>query len=835
MANHISKINVSHKIFENARKAKSNYKYLTEDYLAVTTIGNLFKQYQNVFLAELDSAIVKNYAKLNSDIQEKITSDQILKVTFIEKEDGDFEINFIFQKNEIMSDETSFTMKISAQDNFFIINFDNVNENFSKSEISTLLSSYNDITCSVDNFSIFIDKIRFFISDLVYLYIKYLNSYDLEFVNTEIVYKSEMIKSFMDYLSEEINREIFSNTTYQRGVTIIIDKDNYTISCTVVTPDKLNFLNFDYVFSPEINKFVQINISQSISTDISKITELFTDNLIDFIKAFKDDLVKLYSDYSPDIIEKFVSEEKQPKLESNILYNLKSVDIEKGIICIAINGVDYEYFSKNPEKTVEKVKEDIIGILSSDVTKIMSYIENNLELYEPVVIEENQMIEKKDKKDKKMKTKKEQDSEDDAEDDKKDSENSENGDEQDSGKDSEKTKKDDEKEKKESKEIKTMANRTKSKKISNYLETKKHLSKLKKEEYDNQYSDDEEYDENITTPQSINAYVNDDIAYVEPEEIYYNENDDEDEYDDMYGIMYIDNSDDDEDLLDLFDDDEEYDHMDIIDYIENVKYKKSNEILVTDNFKEDLQITGNDNIFENKDYKLIYNENDKRLILLKSVKAITEGLIYRPEKPEDEDTMDVTIKTMNYNTRYGPPNMLAKSLRSAKYESKRIINENKRFFNDIIRFLKTEGHNIDFDDISLVNKKVFESFMKKNNVKYFESIVDEISNKKYSIGIFNDVTLVSENAKSKKITEELDIQSYGDSFTSDEERVLKRNGFYHWKNGVWRSADDFLIGKDFEDYFLADSDIFFFDNYKLKYYKSLKGVFKAISYYRRQK
>lgn len=392
------KKNLSHMILERANENRSNQKYIAEDFIGATTIGKQFKKYQPSFIAALDSATKRNLSKISDETKEKLGSLIPITLAFEELEDGDFKIIFNFAENPITSKASVLSLRILVEGDSLKIVIEGTDaELYSASELSQLITSYNGLLVGLNNFGEFIDKIINFVSDLVYIYINYLDNFGVNEVDSEAIYKQEMIKSFLDYLTEELGREIFGNLVYNEFVDIDVDYNKYTISATAYSSDKLNYIIFDYIYSPETEKFVLTNIVSSKSTEVSKIKELTTDNLLEFITAIKADYAKLYEGISREEIVEMkktkVKEEKAVVKESNILINLKSVNPETGEILIELNGSVYIYAIKSSiEKNIEDVEKEITGILSKSPENLMEYIANNLDIQANPIIENDGIL-----------------------------------------------------------------------------------------------------------------------------------------------------------------------------------------------------------------------------------------------------------------------------------------------------------------------------------------------------------------------------------------------------------------------------------------------------------
>ena len=74
-------MSIARKILERNRQHNENLKFLiTEDFMEVTTVGELLKKYQSVFVGEFVGAIKKNYSMLDDKIQRTIKEDDLIKL-----------------------------------------------------------------------------------------------------------------------------------------------------------------------------------------------------------------------------------------------------------------------------------------------------------------------------------------------------------------------------------------------------------------------------------------------------------------------------------------------------------------------------------------------------------------------------------------------------------------------------------------------------------------------------------------------------------------------------------------------------------------------------------
>lgn len=372
----INRNNISSKILSSVSRNRNNYRYVKEDFMGITTIGNLFKEYQSTILSTLDAAITRNYSKQTEAITSKVSIDNTIKISFTEVNDGDFTIKFDFLKNEIITEEHSCSVRFFVDGEFLKLTIDSQSDKFFElNEIANLIASYTDSIFSLDKFNFAIDKTIKFIFDMVFLYFISLERFSMQTnddLNAQMKYKQEVINSFLTYLQEEVNREILSNDLFKQFVEIEVSKEKYTISVTGYTPDKLGFIVLDYAYSPESEDFILINNVSSKAADVFKITNLFSTNLIDFLKALKDDLGSIFEGaVIPENTDVLVQ-------ESNLIINLKEVNKENNIVIIEMNGTVYNYVIK-PGKVAEDVEKEIKDLLSKSPTEVISYIENNLE------------------------------------------------------------------------------------------------------------------------------------------------------------------------------------------------------------------------------------------------------------------------------------------------------------------------------------------------------------------------------------------------------------------------------------------------------------------------
>jgi len=134
-----------------------------------------------------------------------------------------------------------------------------------------------------------------------------------------------------------------------------------------------------------------------------------------------------------------------------------------------------------------------------------------------------------------------------------------------------------------------------------------------------------------TTPSDINAFTKDDVGMitpvsVSPEKIKEDENE----------IMYM--GDDEDEIEELFDAMDDVGNDKVIDFIVD-KYDSNNEddVLFSDNYKEDLKVTDKDKVYEARGYKFIYNKEDKKVSLLRSKKNYTESKKTKKAKYQKED------------------------------------------------------------------------------------------------------------------------------------------------------------------------------------------------------
>jgi len=393
MAKRIQK-NVAYSILESVRKNKDLGKYIKEDFVGYSTLGKLFKKYQQTFLATVDAAINRNVAKLPDMIKDKIGNGKIISLTFDEKDDGDFIINVTFEKNSVATEENAMVFEVTIENEDLKINCTTADTNFSKiSDLGTLLRSYTGKEIPVCRFEDFIEIMNQLFSDIVYLHVRYLESIATA-QTLASTYDVNMIKNFLDYLTDELDREIFSNPVYDSFVDVDVEYESNTISLTAYSPDKLDYLMFDYVYSPEKNKFEQISITTSKAVKVNKFKDIFTESLLNFIQALKEDLEELYDGVTIEDIE---GEELEIKTEGNILYNLKGVDLETGIVCIEMNGTCYKYKIKDTAKTPEVVNKELIDIISKKPEDVMAYIQNTLDITSDNIVES--AVKTEDKKD----------------------------------------------------------------------------------------------------------------------------------------------------------------------------------------------------------------------------------------------------------------------------------------------------------------------------------------------------------------------------------------------------------------------------------------------------
>jgi hypothetical protein len=372
MAEHLIRENIAESIFRKSKKNRENMKYVKEDFIGLTTLGSLFKKHENTILATVDSSVSKNFNLLKPEIQEKLNKDNLIKFTFSEVDDGNFQTDIKLVKNDITEADCDIMVKVVINGETLTITA-STSENaiFASSEIISLINSYNGIELSISNFIDFVDKFNRFISDLVYLYLRFLNVYTKSEVSLELRYKKEMIDNFLDYLTDEFNREILKSEVNDEYSDLCINKDKFLISFKAYSQDKVDYLMFDYVYSPEDEKFVQTNVISSKASAVSKIKELFTDNILDFVTAVRDDLAKILENSKVEVETAVVQ-------EANIIVIFKGINVEAKTVTLDLNGVTYTYCLKDATREIVEVEQEIKKILTSNVDDIMIYITNNL-------------------------------------------------------------------------------------------------------------------------------------------------------------------------------------------------------------------------------------------------------------------------------------------------------------------------------------------------------------------------------------------------------------------------------------------------------------------------
>ncbi len=382
MSERLIRENIATSIFRKSDKNRSNLKYVKEDFIGLTTLGSLFKKHENTILATVDASVNKNFNLIKPEIQEKLNKDNLIKISFSEVDDGNFQTDIKLVKNDVTESECDIMIKVTIEGECLTMAAEkSENAIFDSSEITNLVNSYNEIDVTLSNFIDFVDKFNRFISDLVYLYLRFLNVYNIQDNNLELRYKKEMIDNFLDYLVDEFQREILRSPINDEYSDFFVNKDKFIISFKAYSEDKIDYLMFDYIYSPEDEKFVQTNVISSKASLVSKIKNLFTDNILDFITAVRDDLAKILENSK-------VSDNIPVIQESNIIVILKAVNKETGIITLELNGVTYNYKLKDATKEIDKVEEEIKKILSGNADDIMIYITNNLEQFADAIQED---------------------------------------------------------------------------------------------------------------------------------------------------------------------------------------------------------------------------------------------------------------------------------------------------------------------------------------------------------------------------------------------------------------------------------------------------------------
>ena len=376
-------MSIARKILERNRKHEENLKFLIkEDFMGVGSIGELLKKYQSIFVGEFVSAVKKNYAVLDEKIKKEIKEDDFIKLKLEETDDGTMKIEYEFQKNAVNPTMQEFSFVLKSEGNKIAVDFEAPEEFINASEIQKLIDSYKGKTYGMSDFATLIENMVQFNRDLVFLYFEYIK--EVKSGASTDSYKTDIINNTIDYFYTTINKEVFINKLFQDNVTVTINKDVRTISITINTPDKLQYAIADYAFSPEQNKFAQINFNSNIKgLSIKNYKSIALDNIIDFVSDMKKDLANTFK----ADINKGEKAEKEKELKeatdkekNEISIQIAQVDKVAKKFFISMNGTNYEYELKNCDDNFDKVEQKLREILKSNLSELIPFVLGNLKV-----------------------------------------------------------------------------------------------------------------------------------------------------------------------------------------------------------------------------------------------------------------------------------------------------------------------------------------------------------------------------------------------------------------------------------------------------------------------
>lgn len=376
-------MSIARKILERNRRHDENLKFLIkEDFMGVGTIGELLKQYQSIFVGEFVSAIKKNYAILDQKVKDEIKENDFIKLKLEETEDASMKIEYEFQKNAVNPTEQEFCLCLKKDGDKIGVDFEAPQEFINASEIQKLIESYKGKTYGMSDFSMLIDNMVQFNRDLVFLYFEYIK--DIKSGVATDSYKTDIINNTIDYFYTTISKEVFINKVFQDNVSVIINKDNRTISITITTPDKMQFAILDYAFSPEENKFAQINFNSNLKgLSIKGYKTIALDTTVDFVADMKKDLANVFK----ADIEKGEKQEKEKKIteavdkeENSISIEIAQVDKVNKKFFLSMNGTNYEYELKNSDDNFEKVEKELRNILQNNLSELIPFVLGTLKV-----------------------------------------------------------------------------------------------------------------------------------------------------------------------------------------------------------------------------------------------------------------------------------------------------------------------------------------------------------------------------------------------------------------------------------------------------------------------
>ena len=281
---------------EKNKRESTNGEYIKENFIGVYPLGVLFKKYQSNMVDNFVGAIKINYETFPLDVKGKVSVSNFGKISFKE-EPNSFSVNYVFSPNELMKDEMVVTSIINIVNDEINVNFStNIESILSSSmELDKLINSYNNVNFEFEDFNRLIDCINQFSVSLVYIISNYINKQFSPSDSSESIYNNEAVINFLNFFEEELKREIFNNAIISKYVEIIINKKKYIISINAKTFTRNGYLIVDYIFSPEKNKFKRVNFASSMKeTKIDNFKDLGIETIVGFINALKDDLSILF-------------------------------------------------------------------------------------------------------------------------------------------------------------------------------------------------------------------------------------------------------------------------------------------------------------------------------------------------------------------------------------------------------------------------------------------------------------------------------------------------------------------------------------------------------------